>query len=53
MKPSRTLKRSDNAIPDYDYLFNDDPAKTGKKKTRKPLISKASGMWWSQQDSNL
>lgn len=34
MKPSRTLKRSDNAIPDYDYLFNDDSSKTGKKKNR-------------------
>ena len=49
-KPKRRLfKRSDNAIPDYDYLFNEDEKRKGKSKkgffgkilkvNRKPIIS--------------
>ncbi len=48
-KPKRRLfKRSDNAIPDYDYLFNEDGKSKGKRKkgffgkilkiNRKPII---------------
>ncbi len=33
-KKTRNLKRSDNVIPDYDYLFAEDSVKGGKVKSR-------------------
>ncbi len=32
-KPKRRLKRSDNIIPDYDYLFTESTTKRGKNKS--------------------
>lgn len=34
MKTLRPLNRSDNAIPDYDYLFSEESSENGKKKNR-------------------